>query len=45
MSQRKPTVSALPLTSLSKENEKAPSFLVPIFKLPVFLYRFTLAGY
>jgi deazaflavin-dependent oxidoreductase (nitroreductase family) len=30
---------ALPPTKSSKKDEQAPSFLIPIFKLPVFLYR------
>ncbi len=29
-------------TRSGKKNEKAPSFMVPIFKLPVFLYRLNL---
>jgi hypothetical protein len=28
---------ALPQTQSGKKNEQAPSFLIPIFKLPVFL--------
>ena len=28
-----------PRTRIDKKNEKAPSFLIPIFKLPVFLYQ------
>jgi deazaflavin-dependent oxidoreductase (nitroreductase family) len=39
MSQQEPPANALPQTKTGKEYEKAPSFLIPIFKLPVFLYR------
>jgi deazaflavin-dependent oxidoreductase (nitroreductase family) len=39
MSAQKPIPTALPQTSPGKEIEKAPSFLIPIFKLPLFLYR------
>jgi deazaflavin-dependent oxidoreductase (nitroreductase family) len=31
--------NALAQTTSDKDNEKAPSFLIPIFKLPVYLYR------
>jgi deazaflavin-dependent oxidoreductase (nitroreductase family) len=31
--------NTLPQTRTYKGNEKAPSFLIPIFKLPVFLYH------
>jgi deazaflavin-dependent oxidoreductase (nitroreductase family) len=33
---------ALPQIQSGKKNEQAPSFLIPIFKLPVFLYRLRL---
>ncbi len=39
MSRQNPSASDLPKTKLRKEDEKAPSLLIPIFKLPVFLYR------
>jgi deazaflavin-dependent oxidoreductase (nitroreductase family) len=39
MSQQNPPADVRPHTNPGKENEKAPSFLIPIFKLPVFLYR------
>ena len=42
MSKQTPSANALLQTKPSKENEKAPSFMIPIFKLPVFLYRFHL---
>ncbi len=42
MSKQSDSVQALAQTKPGKENEKAPSFLVPIFKLPIFLYRFQL---
>ncbi len=35
MSTSKPSVQTLSL----RKDEKAPSFMVPIFKLPIFLYR------
>ena len=38
MSQH-PAAHALPQTTSSKEHGKAPSSMIPIFKLPVFLYR------
>jgi len=42
MSQQNPSAKDLPQTKPSTEHEKAPSFLIPIFKLPVFLYRLRL---
>jgi deazaflavin-dependent oxidoreductase (nitroreductase family) len=42
MSQQNPAVNDLPQTKPSKEDEKAPSLMIPIFKLPVFLYRLRL---
>ena len=42
MTQQHPPANALPQTKHDKENAKAPSFLIPIFKLPVFLYRLRL---
>src|SRR5512147_2882437 len=39
MSQQTTSASDLPQTKPRKEGEKAPSLLIPIFKLPVFLYR------
>jgi deazaflavin-dependent oxidoreductase (nitroreductase family) len=39
MSKQNLSAHALPQTALDKANDKAPSFLIPIFKLPVFLYR------
>jgi deazaflavin-dependent oxidoreductase (nitroreductase family) len=39
MSGQNPPVNSLDQTKSGKENEKAPSLLIPIFKLPVFLYR------
>ena len=42
MSKQNLSASSLPQTMTSKENEKAPSFMIPIFKLPVFLYRLRL---
>lgn len=39
MSQQTPSVNELPQTRPGKKNEKAPSLMVPIFKLPVLLYR------
>jgi deazaflavin-dependent oxidoreductase (nitroreductase family) len=39
MSTQNQSASSLPQTDLGKKNEKAPSFMIPIFKLPVFLYR------
>jgi deazaflavin-dependent oxidoreductase (nitroreductase family) len=42
LSQQSPSTHDLPQTRPGKENEKAPSFMIPIFKLPVFLYRLRL---
>jgi deazaflavin-dependent oxidoreductase (nitroreductase family) len=42
MSQQDPPPNALPQTRVASENEKAPAFLIPVFKLPVFLYRIRL---
>lgn len=42
MSKQNPSASSLLQTAPDKENEKAPSFMIPIFKLPVFLYRLRL---
>jgi deazaflavin-dependent oxidoreductase (nitroreductase family) len=42
MSKQTPLANALLQTKPSKENEKAPSFMIPILKLPVFLYRLRL---
>jgi deazaflavin-dependent oxidoreductase (nitroreductase family) len=42
MSKQNPSAISMPQTRNGKENEKAPSFMVPIFKLPVFLYRLCL---
>jgi deazaflavin-dependent oxidoreductase (nitroreductase family) len=39
MSQQEPQANALSQTKAGEEYQKAPSFLIPIFKLPVFLYR------
>jgi len=39
MTRQNPSASELPQTKPRKEDEKAPSLLIPIFKLPVFLYR------
>lgn len=42
MSEQKPSANALPQTRPGQENEKAPAFMIPVFKLPVFLYRLRL---
>jgi deazaflavin-dependent oxidoreductase (nitroreductase family) len=39
MSRQHVIENAQTQAKIDKENEKAPSFLVPIFKLPIFLYR------
>ncbi len=39
MSRPDSSAGDLPQTKPRQEDEKAPSFLIPIFKLPVFLYR------
>jgi len=42
MSKQTPSTNMMAQTSPGKQNEKAPSFMVPIFKLPVFLYQLRL---
>jgi deazaflavin-dependent oxidoreductase (nitroreductase family) len=42
MSHQKPLVNNQPQTKLSTGKEKAPSYMVPIFKLPIILYRLRL---
>jgi deazaflavin-dependent oxidoreductase (nitroreductase family) len=42
MSQQHPSAHDLPQAKPGKTNDKAPSFMMPIFKLPVFLYRLRL---
>ena len=42
MSQQNPSANDLRQNKSGRENEKAPSFMIPIFKLPVFLYRLRL---
>jgi deazaflavin-dependent oxidoreductase (nitroreductase family) len=42
MSQQRPLANNPPQAMPGKENEKAPSFMIPIFKLPVVLYRLRL---
>jgi deazaflavin-dependent oxidoreductase (nitroreductase family) len=42
MSRRNPPVHDLVQTKPSKTNEKAPWFLIPMFKLPLLLYRLRL---
>jgi deazaflavin-dependent oxidoreductase (nitroreductase family) len=42
MSQQSPSANALQQTNSAMEHKKAPSFMIPIFKLPVFLYRLRL---
>ena len=39
MTRQTPPANTLSRTRTNKENEKAPSLLIPIFKLPVYLYR------
>jgi len=39
MSKQIPSTSTMAQTRSGKKNEKAPSFMVPIFKLPIFLYQ------
>jgi hypothetical protein len=39
MSEQNPPVDHLSPVASGKKNEKAPSFMIPIFKLPVLLYR------
>ena len=42
MSQQNSSANDLPQTRPGKKNEKAPSLMIPIFKLPVYLYRLRL---
>ena len=42
MAQPNPPAHDLPQTKPSKANEKAPRFLIPMFKLPLLLYRLRL---
>jgi deazaflavin-dependent oxidoreductase (nitroreductase family) len=42
MSKTNLTAISRPQTKPDKGNKKAPSFMIPIFKLPVFLYRLRL---
>jgi deazaflavin-dependent oxidoreductase (nitroreductase family) len=42
MSNQNQIANAVAQSKPEKVNEKAPSFMVPIFKLPVFLYRLQL---
>jgi deazaflavin-dependent oxidoreductase (nitroreductase family) len=42
MSKQTPSVNTLAHTNSGKKNEKAPSIMVPIFKLPVYLYQLKL---
>jgi deazaflavin-dependent oxidoreductase (nitroreductase family) len=42
MSKQTPSVNALAQTKPVKKGDKAPSFMVPIFKLPVILYQLKL---
>jgi deazaflavin-dependent oxidoreductase (nitroreductase family) len=42
MSRQNPTAHNLSQTKPGKENEKAPWFLIPLFKVPLFLYRLRL---
>ena len=42
MSQQNPSTTEFRQTKPGQENEKAPSFMIPIFKLPIFLYRLRL---
>lgn len=42
MSKQLSSVKTVEQTKSGKENEKAPSFMVPIFKLPIFLYQLNL---
>ena len=39
MSHQTPSAHMVPQIKLSDGHTKAPSFMIPIFKLPVFLYR------
>lgn len=42
MSKQIPSTNTMAPTSPGKQDEKAPSFMVPIFKLPIFLYQLRL---
>ncbi len=42
MSQQNLPANVLPQRKPRSENEKAPSFMIPIFKLPLFLYQLRL---
>jgi hypothetical protein len=42
MSHQSSSVNDLPQPKPGQANEKAPSLMIPIFKLPVFLYRLRL---
>lgn len=42
MSKQNSSASVLSQTRAGDENVKAPSFMIPILKLPLFLYRFRL---
>ena len=42
MSQRNPSAHDLVRTKPSKTKETAPAFLIPMFKLPLLLYRLRL---
>lgn len=42
MSKQNQFANARKQTKLGAQSEKAPSFLIPIFKLPIFLYRLQL---
>lgn len=42
MSQHNPPVDNVSLAGSGKKNEKAPSLMIPIFKLPLLLYRLRL---
>jgi deazaflavin-dependent oxidoreductase (nitroreductase family) len=42
MSKQNSPADVLPQAKPGKENEKAPPLLIPIFKLPLFLYRLRL---
>jgi len=42
MSKQNPSAISMQQTRNVKENEKAPAFMIPIFKLPIFLYRLRL---
>jgi deazaflavin-dependent oxidoreductase (nitroreductase family) len=42
MSQQTPTANQIPQAGADRKKEKAPSLLIPMFKLPLFLYRLRL---